>query len=54
MTSKETSALIDGITQWSEAMTGMRNQLINNGFSPEVAEQIVLEALRMGGAKENV
>lgn len=46
MTPKELEALFETTTQYTEALVGFRNQLMNHGFSAEVAEQIVLTSLQ--------
>lgn len=38
----EVYKLMDGLKEYSEAMGGLLKMLIAQGFSPEVAEQIVL------------
>lgn len=46
MTPDEISRMIEAVTQYGEFMGGLRKQLIAQGFSEEMAEQLVLEALR--------
>lgn len=46
MNSDEISKMIEAVTQYGEFMGGLRKQLIAQGFSEEMAEQLVLEALR--------
>jgi len=38
--------LMEDFANFVAAVTGMKKQLVDAGFSPEVAEQIVLESLR--------
>lgn len=38
--------LMEDFADFVAAVAGMKKQLVDAGFSPEVAEQIVLESLR--------
>jgi hypothetical protein len=46
MNSEEIARMIDAVTQYGEFMGGLRKQLVAQGFSEEVAEQLVLEAIK--------
>ena len=46
MTQKELENVFNANIAFAEALSGMRNQLINSGFSPDTAEQIVLICLK--------
>ena len=46
MSPEDISKMIDAVTQYGEIMGGMRNQLISQGFSEEMAEQLVLEVIK--------
>ena len=46
MNPDELSKMIDAVTQYGEFMGGMRKQLIAQGFSEDIAEQLVLEMIR--------
>ena len=42
-----TSEMIDQISVFAEALAGLKNSLVAQGFSEEIAGQIVLQSLRM-------
>ena len=46
MNRKEIERILESVTVMGEALTGLRNQLINGGFSDEIAEEIILQTLR--------
>lgn len=46
MTPEDISKMIDAVTQYGELMGGMKKQLMAQGFSEEMAEQLVLEVIR--------
>lgn len=46
MNPEDISKMIDAVTQYSELVGGMKKQLIAQGFSEEIAEQLVLEIVR--------
>lgn len=46
MTADDISKMIDAVTQYSELMGGMKKQFMNQGFSEEIAEQLVLEVIK--------
>lgn len=46
MDSDKTLEIMDAITRYAEAMSGLRMQLITSGFSTEVAEQIALVVVK--------
>lgn len=42
----------DSLSIFAESVTGLRNQLITQGWAQETAEQIVLESIRSQGRKK--
>jgi len=46
VTADDISKMIDAVTQYSELMGGMKKQFMNQGFSEEIAEQLVLEVIK--------
>jgi hypothetical protein len=50
---EETYKLMDGFTEYAEAMGGLLKMLTSQGFSPEVAEQIVLRQIISSTQGEN-
>lgn len=46
MSPDDISKMIDAVTQYSELMGGMKKQIMAQGFSEEMAEQLVLEIIR--------
>ena len=46
MTQEELETVFNANVEFAEALSGMRKQLINVGFSPEIAEQIVFASLK--------
>lgn len=49
MTPNQINEMIDAVKAYGELLGGMRNQFISQGFSEEVADQMVLEILRTQG-----
>jgi len=47
-TEKQLLDMIDQITMFAEALGGLRKQLLNQGFTPEAAEIIILKSLKEG------
>jgi hypothetical protein len=45
MTKKQLEFIFDETVVFSEVVGGLRKQLINQGFSPEMAENIVFQTL---------
>jgi hypothetical protein len=41
-----TSEMIDQISRFAEALAGLKNSLVAQGFSEEIAAEIVLQSLR--------
>jgi endonuclease III-like uncharacterized protein len=41
----ELESILDGITQFAEAMGGLRKQLLEQGFGEEVVDAIIVTAL---------
>lgn len=48
MRSEDIAKMMDAVTAYGELLGGMRKQLMAQGFSEEIAEQMVLEILRRG------
>jgi hypothetical protein len=46
MTKRELERILDTVTIMGEALTGLRAQLVNGGFSEEIAEEIILQTLK--------
>jgi hypothetical protein len=46
MTNTELEKTFNGVAIFVEVAGGMRKQLISDGFSPPIAELIVLEAIK--------
>ena len=46
MTKRDLVKILENVTIMGEALTGLINQLINGGFTEEVAEEIILQTLR--------
>lgn len=49
MSPEDISKMIEAVQQYGELLGGMRNQLMAQGFSEEMAEQMVLEILKRAG-----
>lgn len=45
---KMQAKLFDDAARFREMFTGMRNGLIEDGWSPEGAEQVIIQSMRMG------
>jgi len=41
-----TSEMIDQISRFAEALAGLKNSLVAQGFSEEIAAEIVLQSVR--------
>lgn len=50
MGSEELSSMFNQIANVAEMLGGMRKQLISQGFSPDIAEQIIVETMRSQNA----
>jgi len=48
MKSEDIAKMMDAIQAYGELLGGMKKQLVAQGFSEEIAEQMVLEILRRG------
>lgn len=46
MSPDDISKMIDAVSQYGELLSGMKNQLVNQGFSEDIAEQLVLEMIK--------
>ena len=46
MSPDDISKMIDAVTQYSELVGGMKKQFMNQGFSEDIAEQLVLEVIK--------
>tara|TARA_R110000782_G_scaffold153421_1_gene245881 strand:+ start:489 stop:647 length:159 start_codon:yes stop_codon:yes gene_type:complete len=46
MNKRDLERILESVTIMGEALTGLRAQLVNGGFSEEIAEEIILQALR--------
>lgn len=46
MNPENVTKMIEAVQQYGELLGGMRNQLIAQGFSTEIAEQMVFEILK--------
>lgn len=46
MNSEDISKMMDAVAQYGELMGGMKKQLMAQGFSEEMAEQLVLEVIK--------
>jgi hypothetical protein len=46
MTKKELERILENVTIMGEALTGLRAQLVNGGFSEEIAEEIILQQIK--------
>lgn len=50
MNADDISKMIDAISQYSEMLGGLRKQIMNQGFSEDIADQLVLEILKKTGS----
>lgn len=53
MGSEDITTMFDQISKVTEVFGGMRKQLISQGFSPDIAEQIIVETLRSQNASSS-
>ena len=49
MSPEEISKMLDAVTAYAELAGGMKKQFLAQGFSEEMAEQLVLEVIRKAG-----